>query len=61
MPTRKIEEPTSKEWASEVYRTCRDPSHDPPSMRVFEPGLYEHECPTCGTITKFRVELTGTL
>lgn len=41
MPTRKIRDlPT--------VRRCRHPSHNPPGMRVFEPGVYEHTCPHCG-------------
>jgi hypothetical protein len=34
---------------------CRDPEHDPPSMMVFKPGVYEHTCPTCGHVTEFTV------
>lgn len=35
---------------------CRDREHHPPSMQVFESGIWEHECPTCGYVTKFRVD-----
>ena len=28
--------------------TCNHPNHDPPNMIVLEPGVYEHECPSCG-------------
>lgn len=38
MPTRKISD-------DQDTRPRRHPNHDPPNMRVFEPGLYEHECP----------------
>jgi hypothetical protein len=40
MPTRKI-----LDWAR---NNCKDPEHDIPNMMVFEPGVYEHECPSCG-------------
>lgn len=35
--------------------TCTDPSHNPPSMMVFEEGHYEHTCPRCGHVTHFTV------
>lgn len=47
MPTRKIAEASDKR--------CYDPDHSPPTMRVFEPGTYEHECPTCHFKTVFTV------
>lgn len=48
MPTRKIaNEPED--------RVCGHPEHNPPKMRVFEPGKYEHECPGCGHKQKFVV------
>lgn len=34
---------------------CRHPEHSPPSMQVFEPGIYEHTCPGCGAKTIFNV------
>lgn len=49
MPTRKISD-------DQDTRPCRHPDHDPPNMRVFEPGLYEHECPACHRKTVFRVQ-----
>lgn len=27
---------------------CQHPEHNPPSMIVLEPGIYEHVCPGCG-------------
>jgi hypothetical protein len=48
MPTRKIAKPKDRGH-------CRDRAHDPPSMMVYENGLYEHECPSCGAKTVFRV------
>ena len=27
---------------------CTHPEHNPPSMIVLEPGVYEHACPGCG-------------
>ena len=54
MPTKKI---------ADVDRSvpCRDPEHKPPSMMVFGPGVYEHECPSCGEKTMFRVNPGPTL
>lgn len=34
---------------------CRDREHNPPSMQVFEPGVYEHTCPGCGKKQTFVV------
>lgn len=34
---------------------CSHPEHNPPSMRVFEPGVYEHTCPKCGAKKTFTV------
>jgi hypothetical protein len=48
MPTRKIEEEPAQE-------KCRHPEHNPPNMKVFSPGTYEHTCPSCGYTTVFRV------
>lgn len=51
MPTRKI-----KEWSwLDEFKPCFHPEHNPPNHRVFEPGLYEHECPECGLRQTFRV------
>lgn len=38
-----------------LFRPCTHPEHAPPSMRVFEPGVYEHECPACGEKVTFEV------
>jgi hypothetical protein len=48
MPTRKIGEVVET-------RRCYDTSHDPPSMMVWEPGVYEHTCPSCGKKQTFVV------
>lgn len=50
MPTKKIDEKTSMH-----HIVCSHPEHNPPSMQVFMPGLYEHECPKCGSKKTFRV------
>lgn len=50
MPTRKISGPNDR-----LPRRCRHPEHSPPSMCVFEPGTYEHECPACYAVTYFTV------
>ena len=45
--TRKIADPPP--------RPCQHPEHNPPSMMVFEPGMYEHTCPQCGNTQRFTV------
>jgi ribosomal protein L37AE/L43A len=49
MPTRKISDLPKGD-------TCRHPDHDPPTMMVLSPGVYEHECPSCGRKIVFRVD-----
>lgn len=39
------EEPGNLIWKT---LTCFHREHDPPSMIVLEPGIYEHVCPSCG-------------
>lgn len=39
MPIRKIN--TTK------FSPCFDLDHEPPTHMVFEPGMYEHTCPSC--------------
>ncbi len=48
MPTKKIADLPRE-------RTCTSSDHNPPSMRVFEPGVYEHVCSACGKVTRFTV------
>lgn len=50
MPTKKI---------ADVPRYCRHPDHDPPKHMVWSPGVYEHECPSCGYKTRFTVHDTS--
>lgn len=50
MPTRRIEEDIRIE-----RKDCEHPEHNPPSNVVFQPGLYEHTCPGCGSKQIFRV------
>lgn len=50
MSTKKIDEK-----AHLHQNVCCHPEHNPPSMQVFKPGLYEHECPKCKKKSKFRV------
>ena len=40
MPTKKIDK---------IPKTsiCYDPEHNPPTMMLFQPGHYEHTCPSC--------------
>jgi hypothetical protein len=49
MPTRKVAD-------LPPGRVCRSPEHHAPSMRVYPPGVYEHECPLCHKIERFTVE-----
>lgn len=57
MPTKKIENKDLRfNWD---FRECSHPEHNPPSMRVFDPGLYEHECPSCGKKQCFRIDATS--
>ena len=53
MPTRKVGE---VDWSK--FRPCTNPDHDVPSMRVFQPGVYEHECPGCKNVIHFTVRPT---
>lgn len=53
MPTRKIAEPNDGE------KKCMDPEHNVPQFMVFEPGTYEHECPSCGNIIRFTIRSKG--
>lgn len=46
MPTRKI---------ADLKKSCSHPEHNPPSMMVFDDGVWEHECPGCGHIQVFGV------
>ncbi len=52
MPTRKIRDLPKSE-------TCRHPEHNPLGMMVFEPGVYEHTCPSCGKKVQFVVRGIG--
>ena len=51
MPTKKIKD---------APKPCFHPDHEPPKLRVFEPGEYEHTCPSCGKVTRFTVPLITT-
>lgn len=48
MPTRKI---------SDLFHpdTCQHYDHDPQKHRIYESGLYEHECPSCHSKQIFAV------
>ena len=58
MPTRKIRDlpPKGSHWSLPV--PCQHPEHNPPGHMVFEPGVYEHECPGCGRKFEFIVQGT---
>lgn len=53
MPTRRIADVPDR-CASP--RPCTHPDHGPPTMMVYEPGVYEHICPRCGAVHVFTVE-----
>lgn len=42
-------------------KICRNPEHNPAMHRVYAPGHYEHECPSCGQIQTFTVPPKPTL
>lgn len=46
MNTRKI---------SDLPEMCRHPEHNPPTHMVYEPGVWEHICPSCGNRIVFTV------
>lgn len=46
MPTRKI---------ADLVEPCTSPEHNPPTMRLYENGVYEHICPRCGAKQIFGV------
>ena len=54
MPTRKIAD-------IEQPKRCLHPEHDPPMFQVFDPGLYRHECPSCGRQVIFVISVKGSL
>ena len=37
-------------------RYCIHPEHNPPSMIVLQPGVYEHTCPGCFEKIEFIVD-----
>lgn len=47
--------PTQKIADLPYSRPCQHSEHMPPSMMVWEPGLYEHVCPGCGFKQRFVV------
>lgn len=46
MPTIKIKD---------LSRPCLSSQHNPPSMMVYSPGVYQHTCPACGAVQIFTV------
>lgn len=40
---------------ADLPSTCQDKQHDPPKHRDLDPGIWEHECPSCGKISTFWV------
>lgn len=44
MPTRRLPDKDNKH----NKKLCMHPDHNPPLHMVFQPGDYEHTCPSCG-------------
>jgi len=61
MTLRKIDEEIYDRWKFAGQHMCRHPEHNPPTMIVLEPGLYEHTCPACGKKIIFREHEKPTL
>lgn len=40
---------------ADLPRVCTSAQHDPPSMMVYEPGVWAHVCPSCGNRQVFTV------
>ncbi len=47
--------PEDKPCHWEAPPPCLHPEHNPPTHMVFQPGVYEHECPGCGRTKRFTV------
>lgn len=47
--------PTEKIADCPIVRVCRHPDHNPPTMRLFKPGTYQHTCAGCGKKIVFHV------
>lgn len=54
MPLRKIKDFGPQE-------ICNHPGHNPPTMIVLSPGVYEHTCPACGKKQTFVVNRLSSL
>ena len=48
MPTRKIKDIDQKQ-------ICLSTEHYPPQHMVYDPGIWEHVCPSCGKKSTFTV------
>jgi hypothetical protein len=48
MPTKKIAD-------FPEMKICQSYDHNPPTMMVYPPGIYEHTCSACGYKTVFSV------
>jgi hypothetical protein len=46
MPLKKI---------ADIPKPCLSSEHNPPSSMVYDPGVYEWTCPSCGNIITFTV------
>lgn len=40
---------------ADIPRACTSPAHDPPTMIVLQPGVYEYTCPVCGETSTFTI------
>lgn len=43
------------------FQPCNHPGHNPPTMIVLSPGVYEHTCPACGKKQQFVVNPLSSL
>jgi hypothetical protein len=40
---------------ADLKTVCLSPEHNPPTMIVLPPGIYEYTCPSCGAKVVFTV------
>lgn len=55
--SKKFNKPGGTRKIKDAELPCMHPEHNPPSHMVYEPGTYEHTCPSCGKSMIFTVPL----
>lgn len=56
MPTKRLTPEEFDAWAqAPLPEPCRHPDHDPAKLAVWQPGIYQHDCPGCKRSHVFRV------